>query len=98
MDFNVLRAIGGAAAGLLMGGLYFGGLWITVNRVVGARNPQLLLGVSFLGRFALLLAAFYLLLLPGWEAAAGGMFGFLAARKTWTSAKGRGGPADGIKP
>jgi len=87
----VLKAIVGSAAGLLMGGLYFGGLWFTVNRVAGARNPQLLLGISFLGRSALLLAAFYLLLLPGWEAAAGGMFGFLAARKTWTLAKGRGG-------
>lgn len=87
----MLKAIVGSAAGLLMGGLYFGGLWFTVNRVAGARNPQLLLGVSFLGRSALLLAAFYLLLLPGWEAAAGGMFGFLAARKTWTLAKGRGG-------
>ena len=87
----MLKAIVGSAAGLLMGGLYFGGLWFTVNRVAGARNPQLLLGISFLGRSALLLAAFYLLLLPGWEAAAGGMFGFLAARKTWTLAKGRGG-------
>jgi F1F0 ATPase subunit 2 len=89
MEFNVLKTIVGAAAGLLMGGLYFGGLWFTVNQVVGARNPQVLFGVSFLGRSALLLAAFYLLLLMGWEAAAGGMFGFLAARKAWTSARGR---------
>lgn len=91
MGFNVLNAIAGATAGLLMGGLYFGGLWLTVNRAAGARNPQLLLGASFLGRSALLLAAFYLLLLPGWEGAAGGMVGFLAARKAWTRAKGRGG-------
>ena len=90
MDDALLRAALGTAAGLVMGGLYFGGLWITANRAAAARNPQMLFGISFLGRSALLLVAFYPLLLLGWESAAGWMCGFLAARKMWTSSKGRG--------
>ena len=91
MDISWVKTVAGAGAGLLIGGLYFGGLWLTVNRVAEAQNPQFLIGASFLGRAALVVAAFYLLLLPGWETAAGGMCGFLIARKTWTSAAGRGG-------
>ena len=46
-------------AGLLMGGLYFGGLWLTVQRLQDARQPALLALGSLIGRLAVLLLSLY---------------------------------------
>ncbi len=43
------------AAGLVLGGLYFAGLWWTLERLGRWRQPAVVLGVSFLVRAALLM-------------------------------------------
>ncbi len=47
-------------AGLLVGAMYFGGLWWTVNRSVATSSPALLFVCSFALRTAIAVAAFYL--------------------------------------
>ncbi len=45
------------AAGLVLGGFYFAGLWWTLERLGRWRQPAVALGVSFLVRAALLMTA-----------------------------------------
>ncbi|MEO1125741.1 MAG: ATP synthase subunit I [Cyanobacteria bacterium J06639_16] len=42
-------------AGLSLGSVYFGGLWITLRRLPRWRRPFLRMGLSLLGRLAVLL-------------------------------------------
>lgn len=44
-------------AGLSLGGAYFGGLWITLKHFSQWHRPFLTLGLSLVGRLAMLLAA-----------------------------------------
>ncbi|HSP46599.1 MAG TPA: ATP synthase subunit I [Clostridiaceae bacterium] len=48
-------------AGILLGILYFGGLYVTVNHMKRTRHPALLMMGSFIFRMAVLLFGFYLL-------------------------------------
>lgn len=71
--------VGGVALGLL----YFGGLWLTIRRVVDARWPKSMLLVSFLGRTIVILAGFYgmaqVVEVP-WVGFALGVLGFMGGR------------------
>lgn len=46
-------------AGLGLGAVYFGGLWLTVRRLPTARNPGALAAASLFGRLAIVGGAFY---------------------------------------
>jgi F1F0 ATPase subunit 2 len=46
-------------AGVLLGFFYFGGLWMTVQRLPSIRHPALLTLGSFLGRTAIAMLVFY---------------------------------------
>lgn len=48
--------------GILLGTLYFRGLWITVQKLPTAKSPILLTLGSFLGRLAIAIAGFSLVL------------------------------------
>lgn len=50
------------AAGISLGIFYFGGLWLTLNRISHARQPVLLILGSFFGRLGFCLFGFYLVL------------------------------------
>ena len=73
------------AAGVLLGVLYFGGLWLTLRHVQGSERPGLLLFTSFAVRAALLLAAFLALVRYGPWALIMALAGFLASR--WLSTR-----------
>jgi F1F0 ATPase subunit 2 len=49
-----------ALAGVLFGIIYFGGLWLTIQRIGQVNRPILLLTGSFIIRLGLALAGFYL--------------------------------------
>jgi F1F0 ATPase subunit 2 len=49
-----------ALAGVLFGIIYFGGLWLTIQRMGQVNRPILLLTGSFIIRLGLALAGFYL--------------------------------------
>lgn len=67
-------------AGLLLGGFYFGGLWWTVRKGLGAENPALWFFGSLLLRTALVLAAFYFLSKGDWSRLFACIVGFVIAR------------------
>ena len=94
------------AAGALLGAIFFGGLWWTVNNLTGSRRPALLIVASFLVRTAAVLAGFYLILRSdqeGWQRLLAALGGFIVvrmaalflARPAKTALPGKeGGPQD----
>ncbi len=73
------------AAGVGLGLLYFGGLWLTVRRLAGSRRPAMLFGASFVVRLALTVVGFYFVMDGSWERALACLGGFLIARQILTS-------------
>ena len=67
-------------AGIILGALYFGGLWVTVNRLPKARHPALLVLLSYFLRIALLMGGFYLVMDENWLPLTVCVAGFLAMR------------------
>lgn len=55
MTVNVGQLVLLFGAGLLLGGAYFGGLWLTLRRLPRWRHPFLLMGLSLFVRLAVLL-------------------------------------------
>lgn len=67
-------------AGALLGAIFFGGLWWTVQKITGSGSPYLLSVVSFVVRTAIILTGFYFLLTAGWPYLLSALLGFLAVR------------------
>jgi F1F0 ATPase subunit 2 len=66
--------------GLLLGAMFFGGLWWTVRTALGARNPVAWFPASLLLRAGLLGVGFYYVAAAGWQALLLCTGGFLIAR------------------
>ncbi len=77
-EFGVVA--GTLAAGMLLGFLFFGGLWWTVHRGLTAANPAMWFGLSALLRMAILLAALYYIARSGWPSLLVCLCGLLVAR------------------
>jgi F1F0 ATPase subunit 2 len=71
---------GALATGLLLGTLFFGGLWWTVRRGLTAANPALWFGVSALTRMAVTLSGLYFVARAGWPSLVACLCGLLIAR------------------
>lgn len=69
-----------ALAGILFGFFYFGGLWLTLQKITGSAYPYLLVLLSFLMRAAVVMAGFYLLLRADWRYLLASLAGFIIAR------------------
>lgn len=67
-------------AGLILGGIFFGGLWWTVRRGVTSRRPALLFTGSLLLRLAIVLGGFYLVAGHSWQGLLACLVGFTIAR------------------
>ena len=65
MNLGFLVAMLGA--GGIIGLFYFGGLWLTLNKLTGSRQWGLWLGTSFLLRTTMTVAAFWLLAGDDWQ-------------------------------
>ncbi len=79
------------AGGMLTGLFYFGGLWLTVRRLVSARRPALLMLASFAVRTAIALVVFYLIMNGSWLRLVVALAGFLVMRQGLTWSLGPGG-------
>jgi len=66
--------------GLLLGTLFFGGLWLTVRKTVSARQPALLIAGSFFLRTGIALAGFYFIGHGDWQRLITCLLGFIIAR------------------
>lgn len=58
---GVAMLVASALAGVLLGTMYFGGLWLTVQRIERANHPVAILATSFIVRLGLVLVGFYLI-------------------------------------
>jgi F1F0 ATPase subunit 2 len=68
------------AAGILLGAIFFGGLWWTVRKCVSSRQPALWLFGSVLLRTATVLTGFYWIAQGHWERLLACLLGFVVAR------------------
>jgi F1F0 ATPase subunit 2 len=68
------------AAGLLLGGLFFGGLWWTIMKGVSSQRPALWFFGSMLLRTSITLAGFYFVGREDWQRWLLCLSGFVLAR------------------
>lgn len=67
-------------AGLALGTIFFGGLWLTVRKAVASSKPALLIMGSFVVRIALVLIGFYFIGTGNWQRLLMALAGFITAR------------------
>jgi F1F0 ATPase subunit 2 len=68
------------AAGLLLGAIFFGGLWWTVRKGVSSKHPALWFLGSLLLRMSLVLVGFYFVGRGDWQRLVACLLGFIIAR------------------
>jgi F1F0 ATPase subunit 2 len=66
--------------GVLLGGIFFGGLWWTVRKCVSSQQPALLVLGSGLLRTGIVLAGFYFIAQGHWARLVACLCGFILAR------------------
>ena len=67
-------------AGLALGILFFGGLWLTVRKTIASKMPALWILGSFVLRIGITLIGFYYVTQGNWKRLFVCLFGFIAAR------------------
>jgi F1F0 ATPase subunit 2 len=82
------------AGGFGAGVVFFGGLWLTVRRLDGLRNPAVVVLLSSVARLAFVLAAFWWLSRGGLAQLAVCLTGFLIARFVLIRTVRKSAPAD----
>jgi len=84
-----------AAAGLALGVFYFGGLWLTLQRLVASSQPALLTLGSYLGRLAVCFLGFFLIArVGGWQGVLVCLLTFILVRIAMVRRWGKPEPAD----
>jgi len=68
------------AVGLILGGIFFGGLWWTVRRSVASKHPALWFLGSTLVRVGVVLTGIYFVSAGHWERMLTCLLGFIIAR------------------
>jgi len=77
---EIFKLVFSLGAGILVGVIFFGGLWFTVTKVVSSGKASLWLVISWLIRNGILLTAFYFVSNGQWEKLLVCLFGFFVAR------------------
>jgi F1F0 ATPase subunit 2 len=72
--------IAALTAGMILGALFFGGLWWTVRHGLTAANPALWFMLSALVRMAILVSTLYYVTRSGWPSLIACLCGLLIAR------------------
>ena len=67
-------------AGILIGALFFGGLWFTLKKAMASKRPALWIVASFFIRTGITLAGFYFVSEGDWKRLLVCLLGFLIAR------------------
>jgi len=76
-------------SGLLLGGLFFGGLWWTVRKGLASPRPAVWFVGSYIVRSSVVLLGFYVLAGDRWSRLAAGLVGFVLARLAATGCSRR---------
>jgi F1F0 ATPase subunit 2 len=77
---EALRLVVALVTGLLLGGMFFGGLWWTVQKAVSSKRPALWFFGSLLLRTSIALAGFYFVARGHWQRLIVCLVGFVIAR------------------
>lgn len=77
---EALSLVPALVTGVLLGALFFGGLWWTVRRMSSSKRPALLIFGSLLLRTSVALGGFYLIARGHWERLLVCLLGFVLAR------------------
>ncbi len=77
---DILYMILSFIAGLLLGTLFFGGLWFTVKKIVNAKMPVIWVISSFVFRVGITLVGFYYISFGNWQRLLICLLGFIIAR------------------
>ncbi|MCU0735701.1 MAG: ATP synthase subunit I [Methylotetracoccus sp.] len=83
MGVSLIELVGVVLTGMLLGSLFFGGLWLTVRHASRWRNPGLAVAASLLVRFAIVAIGLYLLADGHWQRYVAAVPGLWAARWLW---------------
>ena len=79
MNETVMLVLAGGA-GVLLGAIFFGGLWWTVRKGVSSQRPALWFLGSMLVRTGIVVAGFYVVSGGHWQRLVAGLLGFVVAR------------------
>jgi F1F0 ATPase subunit 2 len=79
MNENLL-IIAAFVAGMMLGTLFFGGLWLTVKKSVIAKVPWLWILGSFILRAGIVMIGFYFIGSGNWQRLVSCLLGFIVAR------------------
>ena len=85
---ETVTLVSAGVAGLLLGGIFFGGLWWTVRKGVSAKRPALLFLVSLVLRMLVTVAGFALVGAGQWQRLLVCLIGFVIARFMVTALAG----------
>jgi F1F0 ATPase subunit 2 len=77
---ETLRLVPALVTGLLLGAMFFGGLWWTVQKGVSSKHPALWFVGSLLVRTSIALAGFYFIARGHWQRLIVCLVGFVVAR------------------
>lgn len=77
---TVIDLIIAACLGMVLGGIYFGGLWLTLRSATRGRQPGLIMLTSLFLRLALVGAGLYFMADGHWQRYAAALPGLLLAR------------------
>lgn len=80
--WNLLPAL---AAGVGLGAIYFGGLWLVVRQLPRIRRPAPVMLTSLVVRTAVVIGGFYLVMDGQWQRALACLAGFLIVRLTMSA-------------
>ena len=77
---EVLSLAAAMAAGIVLGAIFFGGLWLTVRKGVSSKQPALWFFGSLAVRMSAVLSGFYFVSGGRWERLLACLLGFIMAR------------------
>ncbi|WP_073216487.1 ATP synthase subunit I [Aequorivita viscosa] len=77
---EVLSLLPAVFAGIVLGVLFFGGLWLTVRKGLDSKNATLIFMGSLIIRMAIVLLGFYYVGADNWQKMMACLGGFLIAR------------------
>ena len=68
------------SAGIVLGIVFFGGLWLTVQKAMSSNRPAIWFGVSLLIRSALVIGGLYWVTGQQWQRLLASLSGFILSR------------------